>query len=137
MTAPILTIALVVFAVLSLAAAPPVQDARAGVRAADVCPEGPAPHVETVLALTLCGGAATVETPWGEKRTGARIATIAQDSAGARAGLRAGDVIYQVAGSRVSSGAEAAARLQNPGQRITLINFWRDDAPLLVRIWPG
>jgi S1-C subfamily serine protease len=136
MMASTVSCALGVFAIVALVASPPVQEARAGVHASDVCRGDDAPHVEAVLALALCGGAATVETPWGETRSGARIASLAPDGPGARAGLRVGDVIYQVAGSRVSNGAEAAARLENRGRGIMLINFWRDDAPLLVRIWP-
>lgn len=95
--------------------------------------------IKTSLDLEFCSGTsqarvATFDTP----QPGARVLAAVESGIAHRAGLRAGDIVYQVAGRRVQSGKAAADALANPGATgPLLINFWRDGRTYLVRIWVG
>lgn len=96
-------------------------------------------RIDTVLGLTLCrGAAATPVRSEDEPQPGARIVGVAPGGLAVAAGLTADDVIYQVAGVRVTTGAEAHARLTSlPPNETSVLNFWRDGMPFLVRIRPS
>lgn len=102
-------------------------------QAASPCPGDSAAPVPVVSGLTLC--AAGVQSSLDAKgEAGVRIATLAETHPLARKGMRAGDVIFKIDDERVRSGAEAAPRLQNALKATdALINFRRNDLPLLVR----
>lgn len=93
--------------------------------------------VATRFGLHLCDGAASAEViTHAQPQRGARIAAVDPDGAGAREGLVGGDIIYQVGGARVESGKSAVAALDaRRDDRIVHINFWRNRAPFIARIW--
>jgi S1-C subfamily serine protease len=104
--------------------------------AADVpCATHEGAPIDIALGLIVCEGSARA-TPVtrAEPEPGARISAVS--AAAADAGLLAGDVIYQINRIRVTSGQEALVRLRDRDpQSVTTINFWRDGASYLVRIW--
>jgi S1-C subfamily serine protease len=93
--------------------------------------------VATRFGLEICdGSAATTVITHEEPQRGARIAAVEPGGLGAREGLVAGDIIYQVAGRRVASGRAALEALDAVrDERIVHINFWRNGAPFIARIW--
>jgi hypothetical protein len=104
-----------------------------GAQAPPTCPGDSAPPVAVVPGLTLC--ATGVETPLdADGETSVRIAALAETHPLARKGMRAGDAIFKIDDVRVRSGAEAATRLRTAlDARDALINFRRNDLPLLLR----
>ncbi len=90
--------------------------------------------------LTVCERATRVTVVmYDEPQPGVRAVAVASDGALGRAGLAAGDVIYQVAGIRVSTGADVVAAIGSPDRAHGLtVSFWRNGKPYLVRVWsPG
>jgi hypothetical protein len=102
------------------------------------CTAGEGQRTEAPFGLTLCRGAGrTTVRSEQAPQPGARIVATASQGLGAAAGLTVNDVIYQVAGVRVTTGTEAHARLTAlPPNQTAVINFWRDGMPFLVRIRP-
>jgi hypothetical protein len=101
------------------------------------CPAQEGAALATRFGLTVCDGAAATKVITHEDpQHGARIIALDPEAAGAQEGLVAGDIIYQVAGTRVESGKAAVTALDAArDERIVLINFWRNGAPFIVRIW--
>jgi S1-C subfamily serine protease len=122
------TVTLLASAAVSAMSHPPAQ-ARCAAE------EGAA--VATRFGLEICdGAAATTVITHEEPQRGARVAAVDPGGLGAREGLVAGDIIYQVAGRRVASGRAAIEALDAVrDERIVHINFWRNGAPFIARIW--
>lgn len=122
--------ATVTAALLTLASAQPAT-AR--------CPADEGPALPGPWGLTVCDKPARVPVVmYDVPQPGVRAAGVAVDGLLARAGLAAGDVIYQVAGSRVTTGREV---LEAIGDRRAAhgftVSFWRNGKPYLVRVWAG
>jgi S1-C subfamily serine protease len=93
--------------------------------------------VAAPFGVTVCSGAARA-TPitHDEPQPGARVVSLDPEGVFTRAGLVAGDVIYQVNGESVKSGKEATEALRKPLKAAGLsINFWRNRAAYLLRVW--
>lgn len=106
-------------------------------QAAPRCPAGEGAAVPGPWGLTVCEKPTRVPVVmYDEPQPGVRALVVAPDGVAARAGLAAGDVIYQVAGVRVSAGADAVAALGDTARTHGLtISFWRNGRPYLVRVW--
>jgi S1-C subfamily serine protease len=93
--------------------------------------------VAAPLGVTLCAGVARASPiTHDEPQPGARVVSLDPEGVFARAGLVPGDVIYQVNGESVKSGKEAAEALRRPPKAAGLsINFWRNRAAYLLRVW--
>lgn len=88
------------------------------------------------FGFRLCGGSASATiVTHAQPQRGARI--VGAEGVAAEAGVRAGDVVYQVAGQRVESGEAAAKALAARRDQFTLVNIWRGRHPYLVRLWPA
>jgi S1-C subfamily serine protease len=123
-------VATVTAALLTMAAAQP----------APRCPAGEGRELSGPWGLTVCEQATRVAVVmYDEPQPGVRAAAVVPDGALGRAGLAAGDVIYQVAGVRVTTGEGVIGAIGDPGRaRGLTINFWRNGKPYLVRVWsPG
>jgi S1-C subfamily serine protease len=101
------------------------------------CSSGEGATVDAPLGLVLCQGTATNEVVMYDKpQAGARIADVVSQSTAAKAGLVAGDVIYQIRGVRVTSGREGLAHFGDTRRaRDLIINVWRGNVPYQFRIW--
>ncbi len=93
--------------------------------------------VAAPFGVTLCSDSARVSViTHDQPQPGARVAAVDPSGVFARAGLVAGDVIYMVNGQPVTNGREAAEALRKPPKAVGfLINFWRNRAAYLLRIW--
>lgn len=125
-----------VLLVLALSAAPGMVPA---VSAQVACEGGASAVVEAPRDLTLCRD--TVKVPvvtHDEPQAGIRVAALDADSPFARAGLAAGDVIYRVRFTRVTTADEVLKVLGDlKTEHGLVVNFWRRDQPYLVRVWIG
>jgi S1-C subfamily serine protease len=121
-------VATVTAALLTVSAAQP---------AAPRCPADEGPALPAPWGLTVCERPARVPVVmYDEPQAGVRALAVAADGVLARAGLAAGDVIYQVAGARVTTGKEVVAAIGNPvGAHGLTVSFWRGGKPYLVRVW--
>jgi S1-C subfamily serine protease len=101
------------------------------------CEANEGASVAAPLGVTLCAGVARASPiTHDEPQPGARVVSLDPAGVFARAGLVPGDVIYQVNGEPVKSGKEAADALRRPTKAAGLsINFWRDRAAYLLRVW--
>lgn len=101
------------------------------------CPADEGPAVAAPFGLTVCERPARVPVVmYDEPQPGVRVATVTPDGLLGRAGLAAGDVIYQVAGVRVEAGKAVATAAGDPAQaRGLTVSFWRNGKPYLVRVW--
>jgi S1-C subfamily serine protease len=102
--------------------------------AAPTCPANAGEPAQAVAGLQVC----TTGVPLvldGGKEVGIVVAAIDAESALAKSGLRAGDVIVRIEGERTRTSKDVAAQLTaNKDAREILINFRRNDLPLLVRV---
>ncbi len=102
--------------------------------AAPTCPANAGKPQQAVAGLQVC----TTGVPLvldGGKEVGIVVAAIDADSALAKSGLRAGDVIVRIEGERIRTPKDVTAQLTaNKDAREVLINFRRNDLPLLVRV---
>lgn len=87
--------------------------------------------------LTVCEKPTRVAVVmYEEPQPGVRAAAVDPGGALARAGLATDDVIYRVAGTRVSTGKDVVAALGEAATaRGLTVNFWRNGKPYLVRVW--
>jgi S1-C subfamily serine protease len=101
------------------------------------CEGGPGAVVEARHGVTLCANTVEVTVvTHAAPQPGVRVAALAPDSPFAGAGLTVGDVIYHVHGGRVTTAKEVQGLLDGETVlRGLAINFWRGDAPYLVRVW--
>lgn len=120
--------ATVTAAFLSVAAAQP---------AAARCPADEGTALAGPWGLSVCERAARVPVVmYDAPQAGVRAVAVAAGGLLTKAGLAPGDVIYQVAGVRVTTGKEVLAALGDPAHASGLtISFWRGGKPYLVRIW--
>jgi S1-C subfamily serine protease len=92
-------------------------------------------ELASAFGLRLCRGTTSIApVTHVEPQRGARV--VAVDGAASEAGLRAGDVIYQVDGQRVESGEAVENVLSRHREPAALLNIWRGAHPYLVRLWP-
>lgn len=106
-------------------------------RAEGPCPPGEGAAVTGPWGVTLCERPASVRVVMhDDPQAGVRVAAVTPGGILQTAGLTAGDVIYQVAGVRVTT-AKAVLDVVGNGSRATglTISFWRDGKPYLVRVW--
>jgi S1-C subfamily serine protease len=128
-----LVVALAVLALAGVIGSVPIASAQV------TCEGGTSAVVEAPRGLTLCRD--TVKVPvvtHDEPQAGVRVAALDADSPFARAGLTAGDVIYRVRFTRVTTADEVLKALG--GLKVEhglVVNFWRGDQPYLVRVWIG
>lgn len=103
------------------------------------CADADGERVDGPFGLTFCRGwvrtrVLSEEVP----QVGALIVFVPPQSEAAAAGFVAGDVIYRVAGDRVSGSADAIERMKSlPPNQMSVVNFWRDGMPFLMRLQPG
>lgn len=119
--------AAVTAAVVTLSAAQP----------APACPADEGPPVPGPWGLTMCERPTRVPVVmYDEPQPGVRVLAVAANGPLARAGLAAGDTIYQVAGIRVTTGKDALAAFgDTTNAKGFTVSFWRDRKPYLVRVW--
>jgi S1-C subfamily serine protease len=123
-------VATVTAAFLTMAAAQP---------AAPRCPADEGPALAAPWGLTVCERPARVPVVmYDEPQPGVRALAVTAGGVLARAGLAPGDVIYQVAGTRVTTGKDVVAAIGDPATAHGLtVSFWRSGKPYLVRVWTG
>ena len=98
---------------------------------APACPSSEGPAVAGPWGLTVCERPARVPVVmYDNPQPGVRVQAVTADGPLGRAGLSAGDVIYQVAGVRVTTGKEALAAFGDTKNAKGLtVSFWRDRKP--------
>jgi len=101
---------------------------------APVCSADAGPPLSVSAGFEVC--AALVPSPIdGEGAQGVLVTTLASDHLFARSGMRAGDVIVKVNGTRIRQVRELVDRLvAEQDVRDIMVVYRRDDLPLLARV---